>query len=384
MEGSDGSMRAGPGPAIAFFITPHGFGHATRCAAVMAEIQAQRPEVRCEIFTTAPRWLFAETLPGTFGYHEVVTDIGLVQRTPLQEDAPATLAALDTFYPLDRFDRVDGLAAHLVALGCCLVVSDIAPLGIAAGRRAGRPVVLQENFTWDWVYAAYERELPALRRHSTYLRTLFESTDFHVQTEPICRRARPDLFAAPVSRAGRTGRAEQRRALGLAEDRPAVLVSMGGLAADHPALRRLPECAQVQFLVPSHVPAVESWNNVTLLPWSEAYYHPDLIRAADAVVGKLGYSTLAEVYCAGTPFGFVTRSRFPESRCLQAFAEMHMQGVPIAPGAFEDGSWIGCLEELLSLPRLDGRPSGAAQVAGFLLELLAGEEARGTCARRAP
>lgn len=383
MDGSDGFGDAGADPAIAFFVSPHGFGHATRAAAVMAKVQALRPAVRCEIFTTVPRWVFAETLPGPFGHHAVQTDVGLVQQSPLLEDPSATAVALDAFYPIDPA-LIDQLAARLEALGCRMVVSDIAPLGIAAGRRAGLPAVLQENFTWDWIYAAYEEELPGLRRHADYLRGLSACADFHVQTEPVCCRTRPDLLTAPVSRAGRTARAYLRHALGLVDDQPAVLVSMGGLSADHPALRRLRQIPRVQFLVPSRVTAAQSRDNVTLLPWSQAYYHPDLIGAADAVVGKLGYSTLAEAYCAGTPFGFVTRARFPESRPLQAFIEMHMQGVAIAPDAFEEGSWVDVLEELLALPRLEGRSSGAGQVAGFLLEVLAGEEGLGTRARRDP
>ncbi len=374
MESPRTQPPGGGAPAIAFFVSAHGFGHATRSAAVMAAIQARRPEVRCEVFTAAPAWLFSETLSGSFGFHTLDTDIGLVQTTPLEEDPRRTLAALDEFYPL-RPAQVDALAEQLRALGCRLVVSDIAPLGIAAGRRAGLPAVLQENFTWDWIYSAYERELPAFSRHVTYLRALFAAADFHIQTEPVCRPARPDLVTAPVSRAGRTPRADQRRDLGLAADQPAVLVSLGGLAPGHPALARLGEQPSVRFLVPSDVPARLARDNVTFLPWSGSCYHPDLIRAADAVVTKLGYSTLAEAYCAGTPAAFVTRSRFPECRPLEAFAEMHLQGLTIQPESFAGGDWVAHLPGLLALRRLEGRPSGAAQAAAFLLEVLAGEEA---------
>jgi UDP:flavonoid glycosyltransferase YjiC (YdhE family) len=395
-----------PVPAIAFFVSPHGFGHATRAGAVMAAIQAQRPAVRCEVFTTAPPWLFTETLPGPLGYHTTHTDVGLVQVTPLEEDLRATLAALDDFYPLGRV-QVEGLATRLVELGCRLVVCDIAPLGIAAGRRAGLPVILVENFTWDWIYAGYARDLsgparqaahlpgtarqaahlpgtarhaahlPGLIRHAAYLRGLFASVDFHIQTEPVCCPARSDLVTAPVSRAARTTRAHVRRALGLRGRRPVVLVSLGGLSADHPALGRLGDYPRIHFLVPSQVPAVQTRDNVTFLPWSGGFFHPDLIWAADAVVTKLGYSTLAEAYCAGTPCGYVTRPRFPEGGPLQAFAEMHMMGIAIAPQSFAGGDWVGCVEELLAMPRLEDRPSGAAQAAAFLLEVLAGEEVLG-------
>ena len=66
--------------------------------------------------------------------------------------------------------------------------------------------------------------------------------------------------------------------------------------------------------------------HVTCLPHQSDYYHPDLIRAADVVVGKAGYSTLAEVYHAGTPFGCVGRSGFRETDILEAFMAAHMPG----------------------------------------------------------
>jgi hypothetical protein len=49
------------------------------------------------------------------------------------------------------------------------------------------------------------------------------------------------------------------------------------------------------------------------LPHHSSAYYPDLQAASDAVTSKLGYSTLAEAYHAGVPFGFLPRVRFPES-----------------------------------------------------------------------
>ena len=61
--------------------------------------------------------------------------------------------------------------------------------------------------------------------------------------------------------------------------------------------------------------------HIIRLPAQSAFYHPDLIHAADVVVGKLGYSTLAEVWAAGVPFGYVVRPQFPESGPLEAWAQ---------------------------------------------------------------
>ncbi len=355
---------------IAFFVSPHGFGHATRSAAVMAAVQDRRPETVFEVFTSAPEWIFGETLRGSYRCHHTESDVGLVQTTPLREDLDETLATLRRFYPL-REDRIARLAAQLQSTRCALVVCDIAPLGIAVARRAHLPAVLLENFTWDWIYAAYADEHPELRSVITYLRELFASADHHIQTEPVCRPADADLVTRPVSRPPRTGRTDQRRALGIGPQEIVVLISMGGLSTSDPALSRLGQLDRVRFVVPSHVDEVRQADNGLWVPWSGACFHPDLIAASDAVVSKLGYSTLAEVFHAGAPFGFVTRERFPETRPLQAFVERRMQGCSIAPAAFEDGSWIEVVPSLLALPRTPHEgPTGAAQAAEFLIRMI--------------
>lgn len=63
---------------LAYFITPHGFGHAARAAAVMAAIHRVAPNVCSEIFTTVPPWFSSVSLTGPYVYHPCVTDVGLV------------------------------------------------------------------------------------------------------------------------------------------------------------------------------------------------------------------------------------------------------------------------------------------------------------------
>jgi UDP-N-acetylglucosamine:LPS N-acetylglucosamine transferase len=97
-----------------------------------------------------------------------------------------------------------------------------------------------------------------------------------------------------------------------------------------------------------------------------------LINASDAVIGKAGYSTLAEVYQAGVPFGYVPRARFRESPALIEYIQKEMSGLPISEAQFADHRWLSSLPDLFSLPRLqrDG-VDGAEQAARFIYGLLA-------------
>ena len=71
---------------IAYFVSPHGFGHAARAAAVMQAISEIDASVEFEIFTTVPSWFFQDSMSASFNCHAVLTDIGLVQKTAFQAD----------------------------------------------------------------------------------------------------------------------------------------------------------------------------------------------------------------------------------------------------------------------------------------------------------
>src|SRR5947209_1225138 len=92
--GAYATMPSGAMPErhIAYFITAHGFGHATRACAVMAAAHQLDPSICFDIFTAAPEFVFKDSLNGPFAYHHAITDVGLAQTSALVEDAPATLA----------------------------------------------------------------------------------------------------------------------------------------------------------------------------------------------------------------------------------------------------------------------------------------------------
>jgi len=54
--------RRMPSPTIAYFVTPHGLGHASRSAAVMEALGRREQDVAFEIVTTVPEWFFSQSL----------------------------------------------------------------------------------------------------------------------------------------------------------------------------------------------------------------------------------------------------------------------------------------------------------------------------------
>jgi hypothetical protein len=353
---------------MAFFVSPHGFGHAGRAAAVMEALQRRRPALRLELFTTLPAWFFEKSGCRGLRRHEALTDIGFVHRDAFVEDIPETVRRLEALVPFP-VATVERLAADVRAAGCRAIVCDIAALGIAVARAAGIPSVLVENFTWGQLYPFYAAEHPGIERYAQYLGAIERSADFHVQTEPLCGTASSDLLAGPASRRPRTGAEAIRGALGIPPGRKLVLLTMGGTPGRHPFLEHLGDRPDVCFVAVGVGQAAGAAGRVICLPQDSPWYHPDLVHAADAVIGKAGYSTIAEVYAAGVPFGYVTRDRYPETPDLVAFIERAMPALHLDGDALASGRWLGRLDALLALPRVRRtEPNGADVIAGFLLD----------------
>ncbi len=358
--------------AVAFVVSPHGFGHASRTAAVIAAVVRRQPEVRPVLVTTVPRWFFSDSLPCPFDQVEVATDVGLVQTTSFDEDVAATIDRLASFVPPPA-ELVARVVDAMAAASVRLVVADIAPLGLVAAARAGVPSLLMENFTWDFIYDAYRSEWPELGHLGDAMAPLVDLATVRVHTRPCCRVTPTGIAVDPVSRVARLDRNDVRRQLDVGADERLVLVTMGGVEfcfgnLDHMARRR-----DTVYVVPGASRAVvERRGNLVALPHHSPFYHPDLVAAADAVVAKLGYSTLAECHNSGTPLLFIARDRFPESPVLADFARRSLTAAELPRDRFVGGTWLDLADELAARPR---RPpatvNGADQVAEVILELLA-------------
>ena len=356
--------------SVAVFVSPHGYGHAARACAVMEALAELEPAMAYEVFTLVPEWFFTDSLSCPFRYHPLLTDVGLAQTTPTEEDLDETLRQLAAFMPFgDR--ALDDLAEELRGRRCELVIADISPLGLAAAQRARIPSVLIENFTWDWIYEPYLDRRPVFSGVITTFAGLFLGAQARIQTEPVCRRDVRWPAVPPVSRAPRAPRPDVRSRLGLPADAPAVLVTMGGVPWRPDSLEAFEKNDDAFFIVPGASERVERRGRLVALPHRSGFFHPDLVHAADAVVGKLGYSTVAETYAAGVPFGHVGRPTFRESPALGAFVGAAMPGFPLTSEELATGEWLRRLPALLALPRAQGtRANGAAAAARIVRGLL--------------
>jgi hypothetical protein len=148
------------------------------------------------------------------------------------------------------------------------------------------------------------------------------------------------------------------------------MVTTGGIVTHYPFLNWLESAQEMRFLIPGGSDRYEQRGSLVLIPHHSDIYHPDMVEASNVIVGKLGYSTLAETYAAGQPFAYVPRERFRESPPLARFVQQAMRSVEMSEEQFFSGAWLDLLPGLLSYPRRPpGTPNGADQVAEFLLSI---------------
>ena len=80
--------------AIVFYVSGHGFGHASRTIEVINAVLARRPETRVGVRTSAPRWLFDLTVKGKVAFSTLECDTGVVQIDALTLDEADTIGPL--------------------------------------------------------------------------------------------------------------------------------------------------------------------------------------------------------------------------------------------------------------------------------------------------
>lgn len=325
-----------------------------------------RSAAEFEVFSTVPRWFFEESVHGPFTHHDITCDVGFRQESALVFDLEATLRALDAFVPFDE-ELVERCASTLRSTGCRAALCDISPFGIAVAERAGVPSLLVENFSWSWLYEPFFEEVPSLRRLSVELEEWSGQATLHVQAEPVCSRDLSLEIVGPISRVPRLDRAAARASLDLELDEAVVVLTMGGHGEEFGFIDRLSALTDIKFLV-TGAHETQRTGNIRLFDSHTPLFMPNLLRAADAVVAKLGYGILAEAWREGLPIAYVTREDSREMPSLEAFAAREVAGFVVRPEQFASGAWTDRLGDLLSTPRRRPTDRGGTNRVAEILE----------------
>jgi L-arabinokinase len=342
--------------SVVFYISGHGFGHASRDVEV---INALGPAFsrRLLIRTAVNPHLLTRTLRVPYTLLPGVCDTGIVQATSVTHDDPATVrATLDFYRTYD--DRVEDEVRRLAGEDVRLIVGDIPPLAFAAAARLGVPSIALGNFTWDWIYETHDGFLPdgaeALRqirdsyRHATLALELPFSGGFEIfsRVQPLALIARRATHAREATRAH----------FGLPADGRLALLSFGGYGLPNLDLAAV-DCRDTWTIVTSDrvsdasvrtLPHVRTIDEAGFL--TSAFRYEDLVAAADVVVTKPGFGIIAECISTGTAMLYTSRGTFREYDVLVAALPRYVRSRFISQDALFAGTWQAALDALVAQP----------------------------------
>ena len=365
---------------LVFCVSGHGFGHASRVIEVINAIRRQDPRTPVIVRTAAARWLFDLTLTSPVEFHQLACDPGVVQIDSLRLDAAETIRHAAAFY--DDFPaRVARETAFLRQVRARAVIADIPPLGLAAAAAAGIPAIAFGNFTWDWIYRAYEEELRGAPILIPTIEQAYSATSRALRLPMWGGFGAMDpavVVDVPlVARRATRSRDATRAALGLPNERRVVLLSFGGYGLRHLELDALDlpgyavvttgECGIRRAAAPAGTP-VSTIDEHAL--YGSGFRYEDLVAACDVVVSKPGYGIIAECAANRTALLYTSRGLFAEYDVLVDALPRMIRSRFIPQEDLFAGRWLPHLEALLAQPSpLPPATDGADVAAGVILSL---------------
>ncbi len=325
-----------PQPILYLAITNHGFGHATRAAAIAAEIQQIDPEIVLILVTTAPRSLLEAYIPGNFIHRPRALDVGIIQSDSLTMDKPATLEKLRQIKQQQRSiiaSEVNFIRQNRVGL----VLGDIPPLAAPIAVAAGIPGWMMSNFGWDFIYRDWGGD---------FLEIADWIGDCFAQCDRLFRMPFHETMSAfpHITDVGLTGvdprfdPSEILEKFDLAQTprEKVILATFGGLGLDRIPYENITRFPDYKFLC-FDLSAPEFPN---LIKVDDRFYRPiDLMPICGRLLTKPGYSTFSEACRYDIPIVTVTREGFAESPILlegiRDYAEHQIWSI----AEFFNGDW---------------------------------------------
>ncbi|MEP6783861.1 MAG: hypothetical protein ABI983_09335 [Acidobacteriota bacterium] len=346
---------------VVFYISGHGFGHASRAIEVINQLIDRRPDLRIIVRSSVAPWLIERTAHRSVELSPMVVDTGVVQIDSLTLNAAESIARVEKF--MSTFDaRVAEEVSFLRQHHARAVVADLPPLGIAAAHAAGLPAIALGNFTWDWIYEHYAGGAGVADRIGEVYRDVTLALRLPMwggfATMPVIR----DLPF--VARRSKRDPAEVRAALGIPIDARVALGSFGGYGVEGLDVHAIETMRGYQVLLPGMIDETAMY--------ARGYRYEDLVRAVDVVVTKPGYGIISECLANDTALLYTSRGDFREYQVLVDAMPSFLRCGFIDHTDLFAGRWASHLDALFAQPAPPARPAtdGAEVAADMLMPLI--------------
>ena len=367
--------------SVVFFVSGHGFGHASRQVEVIHALASARPGLRIILRTAVSASLLSRRLDVPYELRPGPCDAAIVQPSSITQDDEATIHEMVAFYRTVDARVADEVRA-LEADDVSLIVGDIPPLAFEVARQLGVPGVGISNFTWDWILETHPGMWDAAPWLVPRLREAYGQATLALEL-PFAGgfEVFPVVRGLPlVARLHTRDAVDTRRHFGIPRDTRMALLSFGGYGLPDLDLPRLDILkAQHPWTVvttdrssrPGATPA-----GVVFVPESEfiatGFRYEDLVAAADVIVTKPGYGIISECIAANRPMLYTSRGHFREYDVLVREMPRYLRCEYIDQASLLGGTWSRSIERLLDQPApsetlsMNGADVAAAELSAFL------------------
>ena len=308
---------------LAFYASSHGFGHMTRCLAIIEEL-LETTDHLIYLASGAYQNSFARTYLARFGdrvvYKDIRTEVGLVNKeNTLQVDIPRLEQELNDF--MASWDTaVAEEVAYLQHLPVACVVSDISVIGIQVGEQLGVRNIGIANFTWCEQYEFLGLSDTIIDRFREVYAKLDLLIEYDMmlpapklsvprkQTDFICRRFDPDRIAAIKAQYG-----------------PSIFMTCGK-SADLNNIQI--DNYEGTIFTTSGINITATGNaNVVQLP-VETFGTHNYLAASDIVIAKAGWGTISEALLSKRNLVLIDREGVMED--TENIEELKRRGVAVS------------------------------------------------------
>ena len=355
---------------LCFYLSDHGFGHIARNLPIIAEAVRQT-EGLVYLVCGAKHLDFARAnLQEMLAPEQLVrvryrtehTDIGLLlQPGTLLVDVPALTKACGDYLaclPERAAQEAAWLKAHDIAAALC----DMPLWSISACEQAGVPLLYLGNFTWTELYREFLSE-PIWRAYAAeYAKIRYGM--LYALHDPEMLEFLPHAELTETSLVARPFHPEQIAAIRRRYAGPIVFAALGMSARFTRPISV--EGVNAHFYTTEGVPLTGS--NVTVVPYTTLNTQ-DYVAAADYVITKAGWGTVAECLLSRKTMALFARDSVLEDRTTIRLLEEQGLAVKITYEQLADMPAL--LNELKQIryPAQTGYYDAAAEIASRLLAL---------------
>lgn len=329
-------------PHIRFYISDHGYGHASRSIAIIRELHSQL-NAQITVRTSVPANFLKQSVPNCIVTNRT-NDVGpTMDAVSSAVNIDKTIREVSSFYSKSD-SYIQEEVAYCENNSVDLILSDITPWVFHISDKIGVAGIGISNFTWYDIYST----IPGLEKISKRMYEDYSLADsaivlpFHSDMKVFSRQKYVSLISRKISR-----KREIMRNL-MRIDANTLLIYIGSGFS----INMTPNCLQ-KIISEGYAILLSGNNHIT----GERIYHipqndtetQDYIGMCDLVVTKSAYSTISEAITAKIPLLVYRREGVNEDRYICDCIEKNKIGKIISWNILSSGEWIKYIPDLISL-----------------------------------